>query len=523
MTTTAAIVLAAGKGTRMRSHLPKVLHTFLGRPMLFPPVDAALRAGVDRVVVVVGHGASDVREQLTAAFPGWPIAYASQSEQRGTGHAVQCGLGAAGEVDEILVLYGDTPLLTSKTLAALLDAHRKSGAAYTVSTFRADDPKGYGRIVRDPNGNVRRIVEEVDASPEERAITEVNAGLAVASREVLAKTIGDLVPHNAQGELYLTDVVGALAARGKKVAAFLLPESIEAAGINTRSQLAGLEEVALGRVRNLWMDRGVSMRGAPTIWIDGEVEIGEDTTLGPRVQLLGKTRIGRGCRIDAGVILDHCEIGDGVHVKPYTVAAYSRMASQCVVGPFAHLRPGTVLGESVKIGNFVETKQASFGAHSKASHLSYLGDCEIGRDVNIGAGTITCNYDGFDKHVTTLEDGVFVGSDVQFVAPVTVHKNAVIAAGTTVVADVPEGALASARTPQTNREGYYERRRKPREEAKRAGKLTPAAPVASPPRDAAPVSRRAPRPPMATVATVAPAAVAPVEAATPAPTPDPKT
>lgn len=464
----AACILAAGKGTRMRSRLVKVLHPFLGRPMVLHAVDAAFRAGADRVVTVVGHQADEVRRAIEATFPSWNLGFALQSEQRGTGHAVQEALPALMGAGEVLVLYGDTPLLQSRTLAQLLQSHREGARAMTIATFVAADPAGYGRVVRDEAGRVLRIVEHADASEDERRITEVNAGMCVIKGALLSDALAALTPHNAQGELYLTDLVAHLAPQG--VGAFLIADPIEAQGINTRAQLAQLEEIALGRMRLTWMDRGVSMQDPGSIRIDADVDIGEDTVLGPNVQLLGRTRIGQGCRIDAGALLDGCELGDFVHVKAYTVAHHARLATGVEVGPFAHLRPGTELGERAKVGNFVETKQARLGPHSKASHLSYLGDCEIGRHVNVGAGTITCNYDGVDKHKTVIEDGVFIGSDTQLVAPVRVGKNATIAAGTTVVHDVPEGALALARSAQRDVADYYERHRKPREDKKKAAR-----------------------------------------------------
>ena len=476
---TVACILAAGKGTRMRSRLVKVLHPFLGRPMVLDLVDAAFRAGADRVVTVVGHQADEVRREILSAFPAWDLGFATQSEQRGTGHALQMALPALAGAGDVLVLYGDTPLLTAKTLAAILQSHRQSGKAMTITTFRAPDPTGYGRIVRDADGQVARIVEHADATEDERAIAEVNAGLCVIRGDVLAAALAELTPHNAQGELYLTDLVQRFAEAAKSteppahasgVGAHQLADPVEAQGINTRAQLAQLEEIALSRVRLAWMDRGVSMQDPGSIRIDSDVEIGEDTVLGPNVQLLGRTRIGQGCRIDAGALLEACELGDYVHVKAYTVATQSRLATGVEVGPFAHLRRGTELGERVKVGNFVETKQARLGPHAKASHLSYLGDCDIGRHVNVGAGTITCNYDGIDKHKTIIEEGVFIGSDTQLVAPVRIGRNATVAAGTTVVRDVPEGALVLSRSEQKVVADYHERHRRPREEARRAAK-----------------------------------------------------
>ena len=464
----AACILAAGKGTRMRSRLVKVLHPFLGKAMVLHLIDTAFRAGAERVVTVVGHQGHEVRQQIEAAYPGWELAFVLQAEQRGTGHALREALPALAGAADVVVLYGDTPLLQASTVAQLVLRHRAGGNAMTIATFHTAEATGYGRIVRAEDGRVLRIVEHADASPDELRLDEVNAGVCVIRGEPLAQALAALAPHQAQGELYLTDLVEGLAERG--VGAFVLADPIEAQGINTRAQLARLEEVGLDRLRQAWMDRGVSMQGPASIRIEAQVDLGEDTVLGPGVQLLGRTRIGQGCRIDTGAQLDDCELGDFVHVKAYTIASHARLATGVAVGPFAHLRPGTELGEEVKIGNFVETKKARFGPRSKASHLSYLGDCDIGKDVNVGAGTITCNYDGVEKHRTVIGDGVFVGSDTQFVAPVSIGSNATIAAGTTVVSDVPEGALVLTRCPQKHVADYYARRRKPREDAKRAAR-----------------------------------------------------
>ncbi len=466
---TAAIVLAAGQGTRMRSPLAKVLHPVLGRPMVAWIVGAALEAGCDRVVTVVGVQADAVEAALRAAFPGAPLAFAVQREQHGTGHAVQCAMAATEGCDELLVLSGDTPALDAATISALRERHAGLGAALTVTTFEVDDAAGYGRIVRE-GGAIARVVEHRDAGPDERAIREVNAGLYAFARPRLAAALAELRADNAQGELYLTDVVATLSGEGAVVGDLLLTDPFRVAGVNTRAQLAALEDRLLRRRLVALMESGVTIQSPASVRIEIGVEVGADSVIGPQVQLLGATRVGAGCRIDAGCVLTDCTLADGVHLKPYVVATEATLGDDAVAGPFTHLRPGTRLGPRTKVGNFVETKKAVLGEGSKASHLSYLGDCEVGREVNIGAGTITCNYDGFDKHRTVLADGVFIGSDTQLVAPVTVGDNALVGAGTTVTKDVPAGALAVSRAPQQNIEGYYDRYRRARAEAKRRAK-----------------------------------------------------
>lgn len=489
----AVVILAAGKGTRMKSTRAKVLHAFLGRPMLFGPLDAAVRAGADEVVIVVGHEADAVRRTVERSFPGWPIRFAEQREQRGTGHAVQCAMPLVEGAEEVMVLYGDTPLISATTLRDMLRMHRSRHHALTISSFHAPDPTGYGRIVRDAGGAVSGIVEHRDASPAELAITEVNAGILVASAPVLRRALAELKPHNAQGELYLTDATAYLASVGQQVGALVIDDPNEVLGVNTRAQLADLEEIVLRELRRSWMERGVTLQSPHTIRIDAAVDIGEDTVIGPGVQLLGRTRIGGACRIEAGAVLIDCELGDAVRVLPYTVAERARIASHAAVGPFAHLRPGTELGERSKVGNFVEIKKSRLGPGSKASHLSYIGDATVGRDVNIGAGTITCNYDGVAKHETVIEDGVFIGSDTQLVAPVRIGKDAVVGAGTTVTRDVTPGALVVSRTPQKEITGYFDRHVLPKRRAKarpETGESEPApvGPVESP------ISRRLERP-----------------------------
>lgn len=471
---TAAIILAAGKGTRMRSALPKVLHPVLGRPMVAAVVEAALEAGFDRTVVVVGAGAEEVESALTARFPEAPLAFALQVAQRGTGDAVMAALTATAGCEQVAILCGDTPALSSATLKALGAAKGGAAASLCVATFEATDPTGYGRIVRGGDGAVERIVEQADATPAERRIREVNAGIYLIDRAALGDALARIDARNAQGELYLTDVVALVAAAGGIVTTLRLDDPVEAAGINTRAQLAALEQELLTRRRQALMEAGVTLTDPGSVRVEAGVTVGEDSVLGPNVQLLGCTIVGRGCRVDQGAVVTDSVLEDGAHLLPYVVATGAVLRAGATAGPFAHLRPGTDLGPEAKIGNFVETKKAVLGRGSKASHLSYLGDCELGRDVNVGAGTITCNYDGVEKHRTVIEDGVFIGSDTQLVAPVTVGKNATIGAGTTVTRDVAPGALVLTRAPLRELEGYYARRRKPREDAKRQAKAVAA-------------------------------------------------
>ncbi len=487
--TTVALILAAGQGTRMRSpELPKVLHPLLDWPLVFYPIAAAHGAGVHRVVTVVspeGDGAArSVRDTIAARFP--EVAFAVQRAPRGTGHAVLSGLedasghGAAplDGARTVVVLSGDVPGLRAETLRALLDEHHRAhGRLATFATFEADDPTGYGRVLRDRAGAPSAIVEHADATPAQRAIREVNAGLYAFELDALRGALAALGDDNAQGELYLTDVIAALAARGRAggggeppVATFPIDDPEEVAGVNTRAQLAQREAALQARRNEALMVSGVTMRQPRTVRVGADAHVEPGVTLGAGVELRGRTTVAAGTLVDTGCVLTDCAIGRGVHLKPYVVAEGAALGDGATAGPFAHLRPGTVLGARAKVGNFVETKKAVIGDGSKASHLTYLGDCEIGRDVNVGAGTITCNYDGVAKHKTVLGDGVFVGSDTQLVAPVTVGANVTIAAGTTVTADVPDGALVLSRTPQQVREGYYERHRRPREEAARAEK-----------------------------------------------------
>jgi bifunctional UDP-N-acetylglucosamine pyrophosphorylase / glucosamine-1-phosphate N-acetyltransferase len=458
MANISAIVLAAGMGTRMKSDLVKVMHRVAGAPMIAWPVGAAFEAGVERCVVVVGHQAEKVRESFGAAVDR--ISFALQSAPLGTGHAVRCALpelepGAA----TVLILCGDTPLLTAATLKAMLKAHGDSGAAVTVMTAEFANPFGYGRIVKGSDGSISAITEEKDASPEERQIREVNAGVYCVERSFLEEAAAGLNNDNAQGEYYLTDVVRQATARGLKCLSFPVADAEEISGVNDRVQLAEAARVLRGRINRELMLSGVTMIDPQAVYIDRGVRVGRDTVIYPGASIVGDTVIGERCEIGQGALIRSCQIGDGVVVKAGSVMEESVVHEEAAIGPMAHLRPGSELSPHVKIGNFVETKKVFMGEGSKASHLTYLGDATIGKNVNIGCGTITCNYDGVKKHRTVIEDEVFVGSDVQLVAPVTVGRNSLIAAGTTVTTDVPADSLAISRTPQVNKEGWKTRKK----------------------------------------------------------------
>jgi bifunctional UDP-N-acetylglucosamine pyrophosphorylase/glucosamine-1-phosphate N-acetyltransferase len=455
----AAVVLCAGKGTRMKSARPKVLHPILGRPLAWYPLTRAFEVGAQQVVAVVGHEAEVVTKELTALFPGQGLSFALQAQQRGTGDAVASARAAlAGFSGPVLILSGDVPLLTEETLQRLLAAYRAGKGPLAMVSFEQEDPTGYGRLVRDEQGYVARIVEHKDATVEQREITEVNAGIYVADAKFLFESVARLTPANAQGELYLTDLVEMAAGFGP-VAVVEAPAE-ETAGVNDRVELSARAEVLRARIVRAHQLNGVTVLHPPTTFIEEGVEIGPDTVIGPNVSLHGECVIGSKVTLGQGSVLTHSTVGDGSEVKPYSVLEEAVVGLACHVGPFSRLRPGTQLDQGVHVGNFVETKKARLKQGTKAGHLAYLGDAVIGEGTNIGAGTITCNYDGVNKHVTTIGDRVFIGSDTQLVAPVTVGDGAFVAAGTTVTADVPAGALAMSRPPQVNKEGWAARRQK---------------------------------------------------------------
>ncbi|MDD2853637.1 MAG: bifunctional UDP-N-acetylglucosamine diphosphorylase/glucosamine-1-phosphate N-acetyltransferase GlmU [Desulfuromonadaceae bacterium] len=448
----ASVVLAAGKGTRMKSHLIKVLHPVAGIPMITWPVTAAREAGSETIVLVIGHQANAVQ----GVFRGAPdIRCAMQEEQLGTGHAVSCALDAlAGFNGTVLILCGDTPLLRAETLKSMLAFHHDNQAAVTVLTAFMDNPYGYGRVIRDASGRVSRIVEQKDANQEEREIREINSGIYCMDSGFLFGNIRGISNNNAQGEYYLTDLLAIAVAQGLTCLALPTGDADEIMGVNDRAQLAEAARILRNRINRDHMLSGVTLIDPEQTYIDYGVTIGADTTIHPGCQIGTGTVIGSGCEIDQCVSISGCSIGNDCHIKAASVLEDSELGEDVAVGPMAHLRPGTILGKKVKIGNFVETKKIVMGEGSKASHLTYLGDAEIGRDVNIGCGTITCNYDGVKKHRTVIGDDVFIGSDVQLVAPVSVGRNSLVAAGTTVTIDVPPDSLALSRVPQVNKEGW---------------------------------------------------------------------
>ncbi len=442
------VVLAAGQGKRMRSRLPKVLHPVLGWPMLAHVLHAAEQLAPAGIAVVVGEHAAQIRAAL-----GDPanVRWARQEKPRGTGDAVAASLACwEANIVDVLVLCGDTPLVSSALLRSLVEARRKHEAALALAVMRPQDPRGYGRIVRDADGTIARVVEEADADAKVRAIAEVNAGIYCFAADFLRAQISRLSADNAQGELYLPDLVALARKQQRAVVAVEVAEE-EALGVNDRVQLARAERILQRRIIQEWQRKGVTIEQPETVRIEMGVAIGEDTVIHAGCQLLGEVHIGDGCELGPYAVLRDVWLDDGVRVLPFSVleGPETELAAGARVGPFARLRPGARLGEDVRVGNFVEVKNSVLGRGTKANHLTYLGDAEIGEGCNIGAGTITCNYDGANKHKTVIEDDVFVGSDTKLIAPVRVGKGATIGAGSIITKDVPPGGLTlSARVEQ---------------------------------------------------------------------------
>ena len=453
----AAVVLAAGQGTRMKSRIAKVLHQLAGKPLAWFPIRAALEAGASPVVVVVGHQAEAVEAALRAALPGAPLRFAVQAEQRGTAHAVLAARTALrGVTGPIAILSGDTPLLSAATLLRVVKARARARAPLAFATMNLAEPRGYGRVLRGEDGTPAGIVEEKDASEAQRAIGEVNAGLYCGDAGFLWRALARVGSGNAQGEFYLTDLVALAAKREPAVAVEVDP--LEASGVNDLEELARSGRVLQRRRASALMKAGVTLEDPDRFLCDEEVEIAANVVIEPDVRLRGATRIGAGCRLGQGSILADAVLAEGVTVKPYTVIeGPATVGARSVLGPFSRIRPGSELAEGVHLGNFVETKKTRIGKGSKANHLAYLGDAVIGAGVNVGCGTITCNYDGAQKHQTRIGDGAFIGSDSILVAPVEIGAGAYTAAGSTITEPVPAGALALGRAKQVNKEGWARR------------------------------------------------------------------
>jgi bifunctional UDP-N-acetylglucosamine pyrophosphorylase / glucosamine-1-phosphate N-acetyltransferase len=450
------IVLAAGQGTRMNSAHPKVLHRLGGRRLLDYVLTSAGTLAPQTVTVVVGHAADRIQEAFTSA-PG--LRFVVQEPQLGTGHALlQTEPLLRGATGTALLLYGDVPLLSAHTLHRLVQQHQAEGAAATVVTAMVERPYGYGRIIR-TNGGIARIVEERDASPVERGIKEVNAGIYAFDLGPLFDAIRSIAPQNAQGEYYLPDLIAIYRRRHLRVSTLTLENAGEIRGINSRSELAEVGAIVRQMKNEELMAAGVTLIDPATTYIQQDVVVGRDTVIHPNVYLEGRTAIGEACEIHAGARIVDSTIGNRVTVRNYCIVTESTLADDTIIGPFAHLRPGSDVKAAAHIGNFVELKKTTLGARSKASHLTYLGDATIGEDVNIGAGTITCNYDGRTKHPTVIEDGAFIGSDSALVAPVTIGKGAYVAAGSTIVKDVPAESLGIARGRQEIKEGWARKRK----------------------------------------------------------------
>jgi bifunctional UDP-N-acetylglucosamine pyrophosphorylase/glucosamine-1-phosphate N-acetyltransferase len=454
----AIAIMAAGKGTRLKSQLPKVLHEVGGKPLLAHVIAAATQViPASDVFAIIGHEADRVRTALAATG----VKFILQTEQRGTGHALMIAQPALSAYDHVIVLSGDAPQITPQTIAQLLNFHLDNDAAMTLLSADLDHPTGYGRVIRKKTGSseIQAIVEEKSASPAQKKIREINAGFYVFAIPQLFSHIAKLSTANAHSEYYLTDMAQVLRKAGEHVVVWKTENSAEVLGANTRAELSYIDHQMRMRKCQELMAAGVTIFNPSTCVIDSDVEIAADTIIEPFVQILGRSRIGSGCRIRSYNVIEDSELADGALLRPGCILEDSRVGPNAILGPYSHLRPGSDIGEDAHVGNFVETKKIKLGKGSKANHLTYLGDAEIGAGVNIGAGTITCNYDGSHKHTTVIEDGAFIGSDTTLVAPVRVGKGAYVGAASCVTSDVPADALAIGRAPQVVKEGWASAKR----------------------------------------------------------------
>ena len=447
-----AIILAAGKGTRMKSKHPKVVHKVCGKEMVNHVIDVSKKSGVQDVVVILGHGSETVKESIPSDSQ-----IAMQTEQLGTGHAVKMAKEYINDDDTIVVLCGDTPLVKEDTLRRLFAYHVEKGYVATVLTTKVDNPTGYGRIIRDNHEDLLKIVEQKDASEEEKLVNEINSGIYCFDGKSLRESLDLIDNNNAQGEYYLTDTIKIMRDRGEKVGAYNGSTIEELMGVNSRVELSKAEEIMRKRINTSHMVNGVTIIDVNSTYIESDVEIGNDTIVYPGVMLKGNTKIGSGCIIGMNCNISNSTIGDYTEVESSTIID-SNVGENTIVGPYAYLRPNSNIGSHVKIGDFVEVKNATIGDNSKASHLSYIGDAYVGKNVNIGCGVVFVNYDGHHKFKSVVKDGAFIGSNSNLVAPVTVEEKGYIATGSTITEDVPQGALAIAREKQVVKEGWVEKK-----------------------------------------------------------------
>jgi bifunctional UDP-N-acetylglucosamine pyrophosphorylase/glucosamine-1-phosphate N-acetyltransferase len=453
----AAIILAAGRGKRMKSELPKVLHPILGHPMLGYVLHVVSEVSPERIIVVIGRDGERIKE----VFPSDQIEYVLQKEQLGTGHAVMCAYEVLKDFNgTIVILNGDFPLIRPETLKGFIEIHQRGKGVISLLTAILDNPGGYGRVIRGKNGDVIRVVEEKDATAEEKDINEINSGVYCVESSFLWRALREIGRNNEQGEYYLPDIVGVATESGKKVVGYLAADSEEVLGVNNRVELAGVERIIRKRTNRDLMVSGVTIVDPEVTYISPRVSIGADSVIYPNTFIYGNTTIGNGSQIGPSVWIEDSKIGDKVTIKFSSYITGAVIEDNVTIGPFAHIRPDAQILTGARIGNFVEVKKSKIGRESKVLHLSYIGDGILGDRVNIGAGTITCNYDGFDKYETVIEDDVFIGSDTMLVAPVKVGKGATTGAGSTITRDVPPGTLAIARAKQVIIEGW---KRKPRE------------------------------------------------------------
>jgi len=452
-----SIILAAGEGTRMKSKIPKVLHRICGRPMLEYVLRASNKANIEKNCVIVGHLADMVKDE----FKDWDIAFRTQPMGEeypyGTGYAVMQAMDYIEDNSNVVILYGDTPLIRDETIKKLIDYHEENNYDGTVLTAHLEDPTGYGRIIRDQKGHILKIVEHKDATEEELNIKEINSGIYCFKGKDLKDALGKITNDNAQGEYYITDVITILKEEGKRVGAYVIEDSNEIHGVNSRVQLAFCERIMRNRINYRHMENGVTIINPENTYIEPDVIIGKDSIIYPGAIVAGRTIIGEDCIIGENCRIENSKIGKGVKIYSSTITE-STVDDGCTIGPYAHLRPNSHLGKNIRIGNFVEVKNSTIGDNSKAGHLAYIGDADVGKNVNIGCGVVFVNYNGRSKSRSLVEDNAFIGSNANLVAPVVVKKWGYVAAGSTITEDVGEGCLSIARAKQVNKDGWVERK-----------------------------------------------------------------